>query len=313
MSAYDLFENRRGLDWFDLALLTLFVAGIYTGYAVQLSPTTPFPAAPSGIAALALLWRRRGAIESAHLQLFLPLLGVLVLSIFIAPDFSWLPKRFTGLIQLTYSLVIGYVLFLTLLEATREQLAIFFLIVCLTILVGCILEDFTSFRSVSDAARVKLFSSFVYDADMRDEVLYGRVRPKFFTSEPSSVTFGYTLFSFAWLLLSSWRFKILAYLAMLGIGLFIMPGPTLLLMLPLLVAYLLLNRENWNANSVRFVALSGALLGLLVIVGILGTSLLSGRLNQLGEGADASSFYRVQGPALVGVDVLQKYPLAGVG
>src|SRR3546814_10078744 len=54
-----------------------------------------------------------------------------------ASDASFLAKRFTGLVQLIYSLAIGYALFLTLFEAGRRQLAGLFLGFCVFILVGC--------------------------------------------------------------------------------------------------------------------------------------------------------------------------------
>ncbi|MFX8164529.1 hypothetical protein ABTL04_19555, partial [Acinetobacter baumannii] len=79
----------------------------------------------------------------------------------------------------------------------------------------------------------------VYENDLRDLLFYNRVRPKFFASEPASVTFCYTLFSFLWLVISPWRGKLLIYLGLVGAGLFAMPGPTLLLMLMLLLPYLL--------------------------------------------------------------------------
>ena len=70
-------------------------------------------------------------------------------------------------------------------------------------------------------------------------MFYKRIRPKFFASEPSSVTFCYTLFAFIWLVVSQWRHKIPAYLALAAVGMFAMPGPTLLLMVLLILPYML--------------------------------------------------------------------------
>ena len=48
-------------------------------------------------------------------------------------------------------------------------------------------------RPLSDFVRGKLYNNgYIYDADIRDEILYGRVRPKLFTSEPSAVTFAWS-------------------------------------------------------------------------------------------------------------------------
>lgn len=313
MTAPGWMRQERGLNWVDLSLLFLFMAGIYTGYAIQFSPTVPMPSAAAGIAGIALLWRRRESIEQAHVRGFLAVLAVLFVSIFLPPDMDFLFKRFTGLVQLTYSLVIGYAVFLTMLEARREQLAGFFIAICLIIFIGCVLEDYAGLRPISDWVRGKAFTEFVYEADLRDELLYGRIRPKLFTSEPSAVTFGFTLFSFIWLLVSRWRFKIIGYLAMMGAGIVIMPGPTLLLMILMLVPYQFLAGRAWTPTAVRFAALATFAGSFVFVFLILGSSAFSNRVNQFAEGADASSFYRVQGPALVAADVMEKHPIAGIG
>jgi hypothetical protein len=304
---------EKGLRLTDWVLLSIFVFGIYTGYSIQITPTVPFPSVLSGLSGLVLLFRRRDRITPGHLAGLALVMAVLLVSIFLPPDFTYLAKRFTGLVQMTYSLVIGYALFLTMLEARREQLALFFFVLCIVIFIGCLLEDYGGLRPISDAVRAKFYSDFVYDADLRDELLYGRVRPKLFTSEPSAVTFGYTLFSFIWLMTSRWRLKVLIYIALFGLGVVIMPGPTLLLMLLMLAPYQFLAGKAWTPTAVRF-ALLGVFGGVLVFgVLFLGSSVFSARVNQLAEGADASSFYRVQGPALVAMDVMEKHPVAGIG
>jgi hypothetical protein len=306
-------RRERGLSLPDWILLSIFIFGIYTGYSLQLTPTIPFPSVLAGFSGLALLFRRRDRIEPRHVAGLALVTAVLLVSVFVSPDFSYLGKRFTGMVQMVYSLVIGYALFLTMLEARRDQLAIFFLSLCVIIFIGCVLEDYAGLRPISDAVRAKFYSDFVYDADLRDELLYGRVRPKLFTSEPSAVTFGYTLFSFVWLMTSRWRAKVLIYFVLFGLGVFIMPGPTLLLMLLMLAPYQFFAGRAWTPTAVRF-GILGVFAGA-VIFGVLflGSSVFSARVNQLAEGADASSFYRIQGPALVAMDVMEKYPATGVG
>ena len=71
------------------------------------------------------------------------------------------------------------------------------------IVVGAALENYTGFRAISDAFRQKFYDG-VYRADLRDQILYGRIRPKLFTSEPSALTFAYTLFAFLGVL-APWR------------------------------------------------------------------------------------------------------------
>src|SRR5215469_5733849 len=228
-------DSRLGVA--DMLLLIIFMIGIYTGYTIQISTRIPFPSAPSGVAGLFLLWRRRNDIQPAQFGALLFVIFLYVGSIFSATDIAHLGKRFTGLVQITYSLIISYALFLTVLRAKRAQIAHLFLALGVVILIGCLLEDYAGLRPISDAFRHAVYKALnVYDADLRDQILYGRIRPKLFTSEPSAVTFAYTLFGFVWLMTTRTRFAALKYLVLMALGIVVMPGPTLLLMIPLLVA-----------------------------------------------------------------------------
>jgi hypothetical protein len=189
-------EQRLG--WVDLLLVTVFLIGIYLGFEIRITASIPWPAPPTGIAGLLLLWRRRDDVNPAHLGAMLIVLLYLG-SIFSAHDYNFLSKRFTGLVQLSYSLVLSYALFLTLVRADRSQIAGLMLGLCLFMVIGCLLETYGGLRPISDAARAKLFDHGIYNSDLRGMLLYGRVRPKLFTSEPSAVTFSFMVFAFAWL------------------------------------------------------------------------------------------------------------------
>src|SRR5579872_4246750 len=283
----------------DMLLLIVFMIGIYTGYTIQISTRIPFPSAPSGIAGLFLLWRRRDDIQPAQFGALLFVILLYVGSILSATDIAHVGKRFTGLVQITYSLIIGYALFLGF---------------CVVILVGCLLEDYTGLRSISDAFRHAVYKAVdVYDADLRDQILYGRIRPKLFTSEPSAVTFAYTLFGFAWLMTTRTRFAPLKYLVLMALGIVVMPGPTLLLMIPLLIPYQLLRARSWSPAFVRMILVLIFAAVALVAFDILGHSVFSARMRDITQGDDASFFYRVRGPALVARNVMLHYPFAGAG
>ena len=296
-------------------MICLFLAGLYTNYTIMVSQKVPLPSAPAGVAGLILLWRRRDEITPRALVGLCAILTFFLLSILLAPDLSWLSRRTNGLIQLTYSLVIGYGLFLTVRRADRRQIAALFLSFSLVIVVGCLLEAYGGLRPISDSVRNVLYRKGVYENDLRDLLFYNRVRPKFFASEPASVTFCYTLFTFIWLVASPWRLKLPIYLALVGIGLFAMPGPTLLLMLGLLLPYLLFldSRRRGHIDATRFlvVALVAALMALTAV--FLAMTLFAERLQTITSGNDPSFFYRVQGPALAGMDIINRYPLAGAG
>jgi len=305
-------DSRIGIV--DMLLLILFMIGIYTHYTLQVSAKIPFPSAPSGVAGMFLLWRRRNDIVPAHLAALLFVVSLYVGSILSANDLSHVGKRFTGLVQITYSLVIGYALFLTIVRANRNQIAHLFLGFCVVILIGCLLEDYAGLRPISDAVRHAIYKAVdVYDADLRDQVLYGRIRPKLFTSEPSAVTFAFTLFSFSWLMVTRTRWAPLKYLVLMTLGIFVMPGPTLLLMIPLLVPYQLLRARSWSPGFVRMALLAVFAIITVAVFYVLGHSVFSERMRDIAEGNDASFFYRVEGPALVARNVIEQHPFAGAG
>ena len=305
------------LDWLDTALVALFLLGLYLGVALQISEKVPLTCAPSGAAGLIMLWRRRDQINPRHLAGLLAVVTIYLCSILAATDYAYLSKRFTGLLQLTYSLVIAYAIFLTLVHGERRQIAAILLGFCVFIIVGCLLETYTGLRAISDAVRERLYDSgLVYDADLRDQVLYGRIRPKLFTSEPSAVTFAYTHYCSVWLVVSPWRWKLPVYLGMIGMALFVLPGPTLVLMLLLTVPYLIFLAGAQPGRRPPAMRLAGSLAISIVLIGVaivLGKTFFAERLDELASGRDASFFYRFTGPMLVAFDMFRHYPWAGAG
>ena len=303
------------LDMLDCALVVLFLLGLYHGVAIQVTEKVPLTCAPSGFAGLWMLWRRRNEIRQSHLAGLMLVLLVYIGSILSADDINWLGKRTTGLLQLTYSLVIAYGMFLTMVRADRSQIAAILLTFCLTIIVGCAFEQWGGLRPLSDFVRTKLYNAgYVYDADLRDEILYGRVRPKLFTSEPSAVTFAYTHYCAVWLALSAWRYKYLVYIGLLGLAIVVLPGPTLMLMLLLATPYLMFlaggTRRTSPSRMIGAVVVS-SLIVLIAYVG--GQVLFAERLHALQSGKDASFFYRFTGPMLVAFDMFKHHPWAGAG
>jgi hypothetical protein len=308
-------RRAPGLDWLDCVLIGIFVLGLYTQFAIQISTKVPFPSVPSGIAGLILLWRRRDLIAPKALACFLGVIALYLASMLCATDIFFLSRRTNGLIQLTYSLTIGYALFLTVTQGSRRQVGGLFLAFALVIAIGCLLETYAGLKPLSDAVRKEIYSRGVYENDLRDLLLYNRVRPKFFASEPSAVTFCYVLLCFLWMVISQWRWKLVFYLGLVGLGLLAMPGPTLLLMLILILPYMLFlasrKRGRLDFGRLLLVAcISCFALGAFVVLAQL---LFSARLEQALSGNDPSFFYRVRGPAMAARDILGHYPFAGAG
>ena len=134
------------LDWLDCALICLFLLGLYTNYTVQISAKVPFPSLPAGVAGLILLWRRRDQIKPKAFAWFIGVVALYLASILCAPNIAFLPRRTNGLIQLTYSITIGYALFLTVTQGSRRQIAGLFLGFALVIVIGCLLEGHAGLR-----------------------------------------------------------------------------------------------------------------------------------------------------------------------
>lgn len=303
------------MEWVDTLLIVVFLLGLYTNYTIPITNKVPLPSAPAGFAGLVLLWRRRDVLRPREVGGLLIVLAAYLVSILVAPNVTFLARRMNGLIQLTYSLVIGYALFLTLVHANPRQVARLFLVFALVLLAGCLLETYGGLRPLSDRVRSVLYSKGLYENDLRDVLMYHRVRPKFFASEPSSVTFCYSLFSFLWLVTSSWRWKFPVYLALMAAGLFAMPGPTLLLMLLLAFPYMLFLgcRRHGRIDPLRFLQVSTVAVACLMAFVLLGPSLFKERFREIQAGNDPSFFYRVQGPAQAGVAIMREHPVAGAG
>ena len=160
--------GQRRLDALDSFLFVIYLLGLYLGVALMITPTIPLTCAPSGFAGLALLWRRRNDMRPREIAGLLLVVALFVGSILSAANVTFLDKRFTGLLQLTYSLVIGYAVFLTMVHGDRDKLAAILLAFCLTIIVGCLLEEYGGLRSISDTVREHIYATGVYDADLRD-------------------------------------------------------------------------------------------------------------------------------------------------
>jgi hypothetical protein len=306
----------KRLDAIDTALVLLYLLGLYLGVALQITEKIPLTCAPSGVAGLIMLWRRRDRIQPAHLSGLLIVIALYLGSVVAASDLSFLSKRFTGLVQLVYSLVIAYAMFLTLVDAERDQIAMILLIFCLAIIAGCLLETYAGLRPISDKVREHLYdASVVYDGDRRDEILYGRIRPKLFTSEPSAVTFAYTHYASAWLVISRWRYKLLAYAGLIGLALFVLPGPTLVLMMLLAVPYLifLAGARPGYPQATRMIGAAALSSGVVLLTFVLGTTFFAARIAQMQHGDDASFFYRFTGPMLVAFDMFRHHAWAGSG
>lgn len=304
----------------DHALVVVFLIGIYLGVAAHLPGGVPVPAVVAGAAGGLLLVKHIGRIGGRQFIPFVVVMLVFVLSILTAPDYSFLRERFKGFVQLAYSLLITTGFLLALVRYERETLSRLFLSLCLFIVVGCTLENYVGpFRDLSDSFRRNIFDYGLYVADLRDQLFYGRIRPKLFTSEPSSVTFVYTVFAFAWYVLSTARHKLLSYVALIAVGYWLMRGPSLLLGLAAVPFYkIMLQARRGPPWAVRYDgrAVVTALVAAVVLASvavIAGLTLYEERVAVILSGHDPSFFSRIVAPYLTAARIVQQHPLSGAG
>jgi hypothetical protein len=311
--------DRSQHSGIDTILIVVFLIGIYLDLSPRVAAGVPIPAAPAGIAGVLLLLRNIDRVEQRHVMGLFVVLALYLASILCASDYRFLVERFKGFIQIAYSLFVAYGLYITLLKYDRDRLARIFLVFCFALLIGCLLENYTGFRSVSDRVRYNLYSVHLYVNDERDIMTYGVIRPKLFTSEPSAVSFSFTLYAFVWYVLSTSRLKLLSYSALLIAGFVLMKGPTSLLGFAALVPYQLFLRSKLaNAGTPRsqtMFAVTAIAFSAVAIAAVAFTAVkfFGERVDQVASGSDPSFFFRVIGPAVVAIDTVINHPIAGIG
>ena len=304
----------------DRCLVAVYLIGVYLGISASLPGGVPIPAVMAGAAGLLLLARHSAEITMPQTIGLAMILTVAVLSILSAPDLDLTRERFKGLVQFFYSIVIGFVFYLAARRFTAHAFARWCLVLSTMVLAIAALETLVpQFRTFSDAFRSWAFDFGVYTADIRDQMLYGQVRPKGLTSEPSYASFGFLLFSFAWYVLSPARLKTLLYGGYLGIGYLILNAPTILLGAPLMGIYIVTLGARYGPLGHRRLDIvrvfGGILFGtLLAAVAIfVGFEVLDQRIAQIAEGRDPSFFARMIAPPLVALRVIVEHPIAGAG
>ena len=171
--------------------------------------------------------------------------------VFAPGPYEFFFERFKGIIQLIYSSSIALLFFINIRRWDVKSVSRLFLGFFIFILIGTALEVYTPFKHLSDEFRHMVFRWGLYEADMRDLYTYGKVRPKLFTSEPSSVASFYVLSLFVWFSLSENNRRYLLYLFFITLGLFLIRSPIIILSIPLALAVEIFLRNDINVSSSR--------------------------------------------------------------
>jgi hypothetical protein len=210
-------------------------------------------------------------------------------------------------------------LFMEVSRWSRDQIARIFLIASALILIGSYLESYTPFGHISDVVRRAVFQTGVYAADQRDILLFGRVRPKLFTSEPSHLAKFFLLSVTIWLSLTRTRHKYLAYGLMGAVGLYLIRSPIVILVAATAgVVRVYLDMPGITRTVLgRYVrpklVLVGMASALALLVALAGVTILAARLDRVISGADESFLLRIAAPAVIAGETMAHHPLFGVG
>jgi hypothetical protein len=307
-------------DFADKVLCFAYLIGIYLGISLPLPGGIPLPSVIAGIAGLLLLLHNADRLSTPVVLGVATVLAVCAFSILVSSELVLLKEKFKGLVQFGYSLVAALGFLLAASRLRRHTVARILICLVSAILIGAVMETYLpAAKAVSDAFRQMVFQNGVYAADTRDLALYGRVRPKVFTSEPSFVAFGYTLFAFGWYVVTERFGKTLFYVILLGLGYLAIRGPTILLGLAFVPLYqvVIASRRGEGGNRhldlVRAALAVGATAALVAIGATVGWEVLQPRIEGIALGRDPSFFGRILAPAIIAKQVLLEHPFAGVG
>lgn len=302
------------------ALVFLYLVGIYTHVTVFVAPGIPWPAAAAGLAGILLFIKNAYRIHIRHVAPIFLFVLIGLFSMLFAPDsISLLGERAQSLLLLTYSLVVGYGLYLELVQWRRGKVARLFFVVSTLILIGCALENFTAFGAISDSFRGAVFpEEFLYVANLRDQSLFGMVRPKLFTAEPSFVAIFFVFSITIWLVLSASPLRFVSYFLFLAVGLFLIRSPVLLIGAVTGGAACFAPASSGpravGAASLNKIVLVGLALGVgAVFLYVALTTVLSERLDVILSGSDDSFTIRVIAPIVIAWETITRYPFFGAG
>ena len=183
-------------------------------------------------------------------------------------------------------------------------------IAVLMILAGTGLELAGPLQQISEAFRQAVFpAALLYEENLRDVLIYGQIRAKLFTSEPSHVAKSFTLALLVWYAVSRSTIRIPLFYSALAAGVFLIKSPGILIVLPAV----------WICDIVRLRnsgwLIAYALAGMLIapIALLTGFFLFEARIDHILSGQDGSFLIRLALPVQVWSEVWRDYPLFGLG
>lgn len=298
-------------------LAAVFLLGFYLHADLVLGDSLKIPAIGALVGGGGLLALHLGRLRHGDLLFAGAWIGIAAASLLLNPAF-WQDQTLerhgagfaTSFLVFLASLAMALGVFAALQHWPARSLARLALACLLLILAGVAAERWLGLAAVSDAVRDVLYAEeIVYAADLRDRLLYGAVRPKLFTSEPSHVAKFYVLLLPVWYAAASGAWRVPGLYALLAAGIVLIQSPSLLVALPAVwIADLCRSR-----GALGWLLAAGAALVLAPLAMVAGESLFADRLEHILSGQDASFLIRIVLPFEVLARVWSDYPLFGLG
>ena len=313
--------KKKGISNLDFLITFVFLCGLYTGIFFYFTDNLFIPFVICGLVAPYFLIKNIHNIRLSYLSSLIFIYAITMLGMAFSPEASeQFFERFKGFVQLIYSTSVGLLLFINMQKFQPKFISKLFMWFAILILVGTTLEVYTPFKYLSDEFRHFVFRTYIYESDIRDIVVYGLIRPKLFTSEPSHVAKFFLLSIFVWFSLSkqNWRYTI--YIILNALGFVLIRSPIIVLCVPLAVIVEIFLRKSINLSSLftkkkPVIKFSFAVLIIISILLILvsAVTILAPRIREVIEGKDGSFAGRITGPMLIAYSSVEEYPIWGVG
>ncbi len=191
-----------------------------------------------------------------------------------------------------------------------ESLASAALAAAVLILTGVAAEHFAGLSAVSEPVRAALFANeIIYAEDFRDQLIYGAVRAKLFTSEPSHVAKAFVLALMAWYAVSTGFCRIPVLYGLLAAGVLLVKSPGIMMVLPAIWACDLCRRRG--SGGLGLFVLGGVLAA--IAAALAGQALFPDRFAHITSGRDSSFIIRASLPWEILAQVWAKHPMFGLG
>jgi len=303
--------------WVPGALLVVFAAGYYLYADLPLGGSLRLPAAGAVIGGLGLLAWHLGRLRYGDLWFAGAVTAITLASLVLNPAFYEDPalRRYAVDYATSYlvflaslPMALGVVAGLRLLPASA--IARGGLVTAIAILAGVLAERYGGLDALSDRVRASLFPpELIYAENLRDQLMYGAVRPKLFTSEPSHVAKAYVLALLVWYVAAAKRWRIPALYAFVAAGVILIKSPGVLVVLPAIwiADCCKLRRSRWLVTLL----VGGVFLS--PVAWLAAEWAFSDRLAHIASGRDGSFIIRIALPWEVLGQVWAEHPLFGLG